>query len=83
MEPLLVYPFATFTYRPLISPQARKALPAMTMPASTSRFFRVLPDFAAFALGLSLAYGLDWQTTDLVWGLWLGSLVLGDRKSVV
>lgn len=49
----------------------------MTMPASTSRFFRVLPDFAAFALGLSLAYGLDWQTTDLVWGLWLGSLVLG------
>ncbi|MDQ0290439.1 DUF6498-containing protein [Oligosphaera ethanolica] len=49
----------------------------MTTPASTSRFIRVLPDIAAFALGLGLAYGLNWQTADLVWSLWLGSLVLG------
>ncbi|MDD4540522.1 MAG: DUF6498-containing protein [Lentisphaeria bacterium] len=49
----------------------------MTTLASTSRFIRVLPDIAAFALGLGLAYGLGWQTTDLVWSLWLGSLVLG------
>mgnify|MGYP003594895929 CR=1 FL=1 len=49
----------------------------MTTPASTSRFIRVLPDIAAFALGLGLAGGLNWQTADLVWSLWLGSLVLG------
>ncbi len=37
----------------------------------------VLPDLAAFALGLGLAYALAWQTADLVWSLWLGSLVIG------
>ena len=49
----------------------------MTRPANTSRFIRILPDIAAFALSLGLAYGLHWQTADLVWGLWLSSLVLG------
>ena len=37
----------------------------------------VLPDLAAFALGRGLAYALQWQTADLVWSLWLGSLVIG------
>jgi len=32
---------------------------------------------AAFALGLGIAWKLHWQATDLVWSLWLGSLVLG------
>jgi hypothetical protein len=35
------------------------------------------PDLAAFALGLALAWTLRWQTRDLIWSLWLGSLVLG------
>lgn len=35
------------------------------------------PDFLAFAIGLGLAYGFHWKTADLVWSLWLGSLVLG------
>lgn len=39
--------------------------------------FRVGPDLLAFAGGLGLAYYLQWETTDLVWSLWLGSLVLG------
>jgi hypothetical protein len=31
----------------------------------------------AFVLGLGLAYVLKWETRDLVWSLWLCSLVLG------
>jgi len=36
-----------------------------------------LPDFLAFGIGLGLAWFLEWETTDLVWSLWLCSLVLG------
>jgi hypothetical protein len=39
--------------------------------------FRILPDALAFVIGLSLAWFLEWETTDLVWSLWLCSLVLG------
>ncbi len=35
------------------------------------------PNFLAFGIGLSLAYFLKWETTDLVWSLWLTSLVVG------
>ena len=38
---------------------------------------RILPDALAFALGLGVAWMLGWKTTDLVWSLWLCSLVLG------
>jgi hypothetical protein len=34
-------------------------------------------DLCGFAIGLWLAWALDWQTRDLVWGLWLSSLVIG------
>ena len=37
----------------------------------------IWPDVLAFALGLGLAWGLKWDTTDLVWSLWLSSLVVG------
>jgi hypothetical protein len=37
----------------------------------------ILPDLLAFALGLGIAAILGWRTTDLVWSLWLCSLVLG------
>lgn len=40
-------------------------------------FFRVLPDAIAFVIGLGVAYFLGWETKDLVWSLWLCSLVLG------
>jgi hypothetical protein len=39
--------------------------------------WQFIPDVGAFALGLGLAYYLKWQTSDLVWSLWLCSLVLG------
>lgn len=38
---------------------------------------RILPDFLAFVTSLALAYHLEWETTDLIWSLWLCSLVLG------
>lgn len=34
-------------------------------------------DLAAFAVGLGCAWWFDWTTTDLVWSLWLSSLVVG------
>lgn len=37
----------------------------------------LLPDLAAFVAGLGVAWMLGWTTTDLVWSLWLSSLVLG------
>lgn len=40
-------------------------------------FVRVLPDALAFGIGLAVAYFLGWETKDLVWSLWLCSLVLG------
>ncbi len=38
---------------------------------------RVLPDVAALSASLGIAYLFDWEVKDLVWSLWLGSLVLG------
>lgn len=35
------------------------------------------PDATAFLLGLGAAWFLGWNTTDLVWSLWLSSLVVG------
>jgi len=35
------------------------------------------PDALAFAGGLALAWFGEWQTKDLVWSLWLSSLVVG------
>lgn len=47
------------------------------MSAPTSRWLQAWPDLSAFLFGLSLAWWLDWHTTDLVWSLWLSSLVVG------
>jgi len=35
------------------------------------------PDALAFAGGLAMAWFNDWQTKDLVWSLWLSSLIVG------
>lgn len=35
------------------------------------------PDALAFVAGLAVAWFADWQTKDLVWSLWLSSLVVG------
>jgi hypothetical protein len=49
----------------------------MSEKTESSLIARVLPDIVAFALGLGLAWFLKWETRDLVWSLWLCSLVLG------
>lgn len=35
------------------------------------------PDLVAFAAGLAVAWYFQWETRDLVWSLWLSSLVIG------
>ena len=48
-------------------------------PASlpANRWVKAWPDALAFAAGLALAWFLGWQTKDLVWSLWLSSLLVG------
>jgi hypothetical protein len=48
-------------------------MPALRVPDLR----RVLPDLAAFVLGLGCAHLLGWNATSLVWSLWLGSLTVG------
>ncbi len=47
-----------------------------TSPA-TARWLDAWPDALAFAGGLAVAWYAGWQTTDLVWSLWLSSLLVG------
>jgi len=42
-----------------------------------NRWVEAWPDALAFSAGLSLAWYEKWQTADLVWSLWLSSLVVG------
>lgn len=49
----------------------------MTTETNKPLALRILPDILAFGIGLGVAYFLKWKTTDLVWSLWLCSLVLG------
>ena len=41
------------------------------------RWPSALPDVAAFAAGLGIAWCLGWRVRDLVWSLWLSSLLVG------
>ncbi|MBA3848541.1 MAG: hypothetical protein C0502_00915 [Opitutus sp.] len=43
----------------------------------TSRWAGAWPDALAFATGLALARVFRWETRDLVWSLWLSSLLVG------
>jgi Family of unknown function (DUF6498) len=42
-----------------------------------SRWKAAWPDALAFVAGLALAWYFKWETRDLVWSLWLSSLVIG------
>lgn len=44
---------------------------------SSSRWADAWPDALAFAAGLAVAWWAGWATPDLVWSLWLSSLVVG------
>lgn len=41
------------------------------------RILEFLPELLAFGIGLLMAWVFDWQAADLIWSLWLSSLVLG------
>jgi hypothetical protein len=49
----------------------------MTRERTAARWASAWPDALAFALGLAVAEFAGWTTTDLVWSLWLSSLVVG------
>ena len=49
----------------------------MATEETTPRWFSAWPDALAFALGLGVARVAGWTTSDLVWSLWLSSLVVG------
>jgi len=48
-----------------------------TAAAAPSRWAGTSLDVVAFGIGLGLAWWFKWDTTDLVWSLWLSSLVIG------
>jgi len=50
---------------------------------SGQRPIAILLDLLAFAAGLGMAWAFGWQAKDLVWGLWLSSLVVGYTTIVV
>jgi hypothetical protein len=43
----------------------------------SARLTAAWPDALAFGLGLAVAWMFNWKTTDLVWSLWLSSLLVG------
>ena len=43
----------------------------------SARWWKAWPDALAFVAGLALAWFNQWQTKDLVWSLWLSSLLVG------
>lgn len=49
----------------------------MTTHGETPSWTTARLDLLAFALGLGVAWYSNWTTTDLVWSLWLSSLVVG------
>jgi hypothetical protein len=49
----------------------------MTPPLPPRPWRSALPDLVAFLVGLAVAWARGWNTTDLIWSLWLSSLVIG------
>ena len=49
----------------------------ISAPPEKSKWAAAWPDLLAFLLGLAVARFSGWNTTDLVWSLWLSSLVVG------
>jgi hypothetical protein len=57
------------------SAQTATSTPPPRSPRTIAGDF--LPSLFAFSFGLGLAYFFRWETRDLVWSLWLSSLVIG------
>src|SRR4029078_12851253 len=59
-----------------MTPEAA-AFPLEAPHAAGKNWLSALPDALAFALGLAVARWAGWNTGDLIWSLWLSSLVVG------
>ena len=66
-----------------ITPEATATFPLVAKPKDTSTtswlssWLSSWPDALAFALGLAVAWWAGWTASDLIWSLWLSSLVVG------
>jgi len=49
----------------------------MSSSSAPRTWSSALPDLLAFAVGLAVVWVRGWSTTDLIWSLWLSSLVVG------
>lgn len=56
---------------------AASNLSPATLPSQGGRWAEAWPDALAFTIGLGMAWYFHWETRDLVWSLWLSSLVVG------
>lgn len=60
------------------TPEATVTFPLETAsPKARKDWLSALPDALAFAFGLAVARWAGWNTGDLIWSLWLSSLVVG------
>jgi Family of unknown function (DUF6498) len=67
-------------YRTGVVPELVQVSPRLKVTTQANqggRWSTVWLDILAFAAWLSLAWQLQWRTTDLVWSLWLSSLLVG------
>jgi hypothetical protein len=60
-----------------LTPEATAAFPLETPRTAGKNWLSALPDALAFVLGLAVARWAGWNTGDLIWTLWLSSLVVG------
>ncbi|HEY3746139.1 MAG TPA: DUF6498-containing protein [Gemmatimonadaceae bacterium] len=60
-----------------ITPLATATFPLEAPRTAGKNWLSALPDALAFVLGLAVARWAGWNTGDLIWSLWLSSLVVG------
>jgi hypothetical protein len=61
-----------------VTPEATATFPLPAAPPKARKeWLSALPDAVAFAFGLAVARWAGWNTGDLIWSLWLSSLVVG------
>jgi len=54
-----------------------RTLPVLLTERNTESWISSWPDALAFAIGLAVAWWARWSAGDLIWSLWLASLVVG------
>ena len=60
-----------------MTPEATATFPLQAPRTAGKNWLSALPDALAFVLGLAVARWAGWNTGDLIWSLWLSSLVVG------